>query len=248
MAVTQRAAAGGSDITAGGQITIPSGVQTGDLLLVVVDINSVSYTIGDSTTHKVAGWDCLLDGKVIADGTVGGSQFASVYGRYAQAGDADDVVLFPVAPDGSKKALSLVSYYASTVGKRVNITAGIPGGMRGETSSTSSHVTNSVSVPATPATLATAIGKKGTTVSTITAPSGYTLFGSQNLTSGSSNNGTAWADRAAPGTGAQSATWTVNVANSAATTFLLVLEEGDPPPVPTPVFRIWTTEGWSPAP
>jgi len=245
MAVTQRAAAGGNDITAGGQITIPSTVETGDLLLVVVDINSVSYTIGDADQHKVAGWDCLLDGKVIADGTVGGSQFASVYGRYAQPGDADTVVTFPVTPNGSKKALSLVSYYASTVGKRVNIVDSV---LRGETSSTSSHATNGVTVAATPATLVSAIGKKGTTVSTITAPSGYTLFGVQNLTAGSSNNGTAWADRAAPGTGAQFATWTVNVANSAATTFLLVLEEGDPPPLPQPVFRVWTTEGWSPAP
>lgn len=237
MAITRRASAAGSNAELGGAVNIPNTVEAGDLLLVVVNVNDYSSVRSIDTP---AGWTLLATSAGSPDG---GSQFTSLYVKRATVDDAGQTALFPVNPTGSKKAVALASYYSDSEGDQVNI---VTAAARPETSSTSTHAIPTYEVGDPPMMAVTAIGKKGTTVSSLAPPSSFTLFGSPVYTEGSSNNGCAIADLLVSTEEEVGGSWTTNVANQAATTFLVMLTEGEAPPVPRPVFRRWTGNGWMP--
>lgn len=238
MSILFRSAATGGNGTGGGFVIIPSDVQVDDVLIVVMDVNSLNYTAG-----VPVGWERLQSSLGVSGG---GSQFAEIYWKRVVDGDASASVTFPTSPTGSTKSVSLSTYHTDTAGKR---TAVVTSGFLAETSSGTSHATPVVNVAALPAVVVSAVGKKGTTVSTITQPTGYTLRGIPSIAAGTSNNGTAVADRTPTVTGDTAGTpWTVNVSNNAATTFSVVLGEEDtpqPPTAPAPKLRRWNGTAWT---
>jgi hypothetical protein len=234
MAIAFRAAATGTSTFPGASVTIPATVEAGDLLIVVTDVNSRVYT-----AQTPEGWE-LLDSS--ADSEDGGSQFASLYWRRAAGIDAGTVVLFPVTPTGSTKAASLAAYYSDVPGNLIvtSVTA-----VRPETVDGTTHATPVVDVADLPAWQVTAVGKKGSTVSSLAPPSGYTLRGTPCYTLGASNNGTAIADKAAAATGStDGGSWTANVSNGAASTFVTTLVEAAPAAAPPISLRRWNGAAW----
>lgn len=237
MAIAVRAAMPGVNNTAGALFTVDPAVAEGDLLLAVVDVNSLSFTLAGPTD---ASWTLLATSQ---GDTGGGSQYAALFSKRATASDANASVTFPVTPTGSTKAGSMVAYYSTTGGI---IDVG-PAAFRGETTSTATHATPIISVAVTAETwVVTAIGKKGTTVTSLTPPASpaFTLRQAY-YANGSSNNATAIADRVMSSSGSTTgAAWTANVANTAATTFVTAIYEGAPPPPPALALRIFNGIGW----
>lgn len=240
MGVQFRAAATGFSSWFGGQVDLPLGIQVNDLIVAVQEVN----TLANASGVPGPGWNKIES----SNGSgLGGSQFAELYWKRADGSDAGSQLLFPATPESSAwKAVNVAVYYSNTAGKVVNVAAS---DFRGETTSTDTHAVPIVPVGELPALVVSAIGKKGSTVESITQPSGYTMRGTPCIIESGSNCGCAIADLAPSATGdISSASWTTNVANQAATTFSLVLTEGDtptPPAVPKPAFRRWNGSEWS---
>lgn len=234
MSVVLRDADTGSNSTLGASFTVPATVQSGDLMVATVEVAALSYTLATPT-----GWNQLHTSAGSSDG---GSQFAALFTRRAEVGDAGATIMFEVAPTGTNKTGMLAAYRSDTAGQVVNV--GISA-YRAETTSGTTHVTPTINVAATPALLLAGIGKKSSSLTSITAPSGYTMVGTPHLTA---TCGSAFASAAASTTGNTSATWTTDASSQAATTFLMTLVEGDAPEVPptlAPVFRRWNGAEWS---
>lgn len=233
MAIQFREAASGINSYSGAEIDVPATVQPGDLLIAAVEVNSLANTLTGPT-----GWTVL---DTSAGSNTGGSQFTTWFSRRATADDANQTVVFPVNPAGSTKTAVMAAYYTDTTGALV--TVGVSS-WRGETTDTTMHANPVINVAQLPAWLITAVGKKGSTVTTLTPPTNYTARATD-YRGGTSNIGVAIADRAASVTGNTSGMpWTTNVANKAATTLLLSLYETEPPPPPTMALRRWDGTGW----
>lgn len=240
MAIQFRSAATGFSTQSGGRVDLPGDIQVGDLVIAVQEVNTLANTAG----VPAAGWTKLLTSK---DSGTGGSQFAELYWKRAGAADAGASLLFPADPVSSAwKAVNVAAYYSDSAGSVVSVA---DAAYLGEASSTLAHASPVVSADELPAWVVTAIGKKGTTVDTIAAPTGYTLRGEPCIIASASNCGCALADMALTATGdTDGGTWSVNIANAAATTFAAILTEGEPiapPVVPKPVFRRWSGAEWS---
>lgn len=235
MALEFRSAAAGEDTGDFAEVTVPSDVEPGDLLIAVVSVNSNIYE-----TWTPDGWVALQAG-------IAGSSWGGLYMRRAEAGDADRIFQFPSTATGgsAKEIVSLAAYYSDTPNKYAAVGSSA---VRLESSSSADHNIPDIDVEELPCIVVTGIAKKGSTVTTLTPPSGFTLRGTPAITGGSSNNGTAIADQAAESTGTVSGVWSTGVANRAAQTFSLTIVEADAPvipPLPKPVMRRWNGVSWS---
>lgn len=127
MAIAFRASAE-AHVTSGDlTITIPSGVQAGDALLLVGGLNDAGVTANDWSTPS--GWT-LIDSR-----RVGSNLFAAVYFRVAQSGDPSSVVT--LSTPGTGKSCAIIAAYSGTDPvSPINVSAAASEG-----TSTASHAT-----------------------------------------------------------------------------------------------------------
>ena len=227
MTISFVAAAAGEDVGTGGQVAIPSAVAAGHRLLAIVETNANS-----GQSHGTPpGWILVATSQGSADG---GSQFASLFTKVANADDHDSVVDFPVSPTGTKDPVAVVAY-AGSVTTPVIAASGVLAHTGVAATSIDVPIIN---VPEVPATLVAAASKKGGTVEiSMTQPASFT-FRVKAFATGGGACACAFADGAAGGTGNTSvADWATDASSANATSFLVALTEGTPPPLIAPVFR-----------
>lgn len=215
MAVAFRAASSGfAGAQTGGvqilDIDIPSTVQAGDVLLMVVGVNDTkaNYTLSTPT-----GWAVLRD-------VTAGSQYTVLLYKVAGAGDAGSSVQFQVTAvsggTGAKVQGVLVAYSGASLDQHQAL---------GASGSSESHATPVVTPSSYPAVGVIAIGKKSSSLTSITVPSGYTERRSA-LSTGGGAMGVVVADRAVSSGSVGGESFTApGAASAAATTFTITLTE-----------------------
>lgn len=236
MAISFVASAESTDTASGVNCTLPATVVAGHRLLAIVASNA---TAGYSHIPP-AGWDLVVSSAGMSGG---GTQFASIYSRTAQTGDASSLVSFGVTPTGSKDVAVIAVYSGSITTPVVMAAAALPEDELG----VSDVDMPSVDVDALPTTLVAAVSKKGGTDDLVfTPPAGFTLRQADSQTGGGAI-GVAFADAAAGATGPTAVgPWGTDVASDHGTGFLLSLAEGDPPALTAPSFHRFTVSGWYP--
>lgn len=127
MAIAFRASAEAHATSGDLTITIPSGVQAGDCLLLIGGLNDAGVPENDWPTPS--GWTAI-DAR-----RVGSNLFAAAYFRVAQSGDPSSNVL--LATPGTGKSCAIIAAYSGTDPvSPINVSA-----IASESASTASHTT-----------------------------------------------------------------------------------------------------------
>ncbi|NEA22594.1 hypothetical protein [Actinomadura bangladeshensis] len=160
MAIAFRASAE-AHVTSGDlTITIPSGVQAGDCLLLVGGLNDAGVTANDWATP--VGWT-LIDSR-----RVGSNLFAAVYFRVAQSGDPSSTVTLPTP--GTGKSCAIIAAYSGTDPVApINVSAAAS-----EVTSTASHTTPSATTTVDGAQVVIAAVQSDSATQSWGTASGYT--------------------------------------------------------------------------
>lgn len=236
MTISFVAATEGTDADQGASVTIPAEVGAGDLLVAILATNSIS-----GYSHITpSGWALVGTSHGSADG---GSQFATLFTRTATGADANGNTVFGISPSGSKDTLCVAAYRGTDTPPFVAAAGTLPySGTAGTT-----VPVPVVDVPDLPATLVTAVSKKGGTAEiTTTPPAGFTQR-TRDFVDGGGSITCAIADATASATGDTTvAAWDTSVSSAAGTAFLIAITEGTPPPLQSAVFRRLTVDGWFP--
>lgn len=244
MAITYVSSAVGSDTNQGATVTLPAGIQHGDLLLAVLGTNSVAYT------HPApSGWKVVLTSVGGGSGgNPGGSQMVSVFSRTGNPADSGAAVDFQVPGTSSAADALVVGVYRSDTANMIPLvdqSAALPNATAG-TAIDSPQIT----VAELPSLLVGAATRKGGSQATHTwtVPSGFTQR-ALCTTLASSTDSVILADMDAAETGTTSVgAWTETTQSNTSACALLVnlVESALPAPV-APIFRRYTLSGWVPA-
>lgn len=204
MAIAYRAGVTGSDVNGVLALTVPSGVQAGDLLLVTWHVASDQAPI-----DLPSGWAYVPE-TTPGTHTVGSSRTAAIY-KVATSGDAGSSVSLAVTAGAPVKQSAALTAWSGTDQTTPIHTVNFAGasGLSGTT-----HPAPTVTTTIPDCVIVVSAHFKDSSVTAITQPSGYTSRGSVTMTgSGRSSSAQASKDAAAAGSyGGES--WTTDATPS----------------------------------
>ena len=233
--VTFVGATGGTTANNGPTITLHEDIQAGDLLVMLLGVNSPAYT------HSLPpGWVQLDKAN-----STGGSAppYTVLMWKTAASADAGSQVQVPVSPTGSKQAICVAAYRGTLLTPQIDV-FGI------EVPSTDSEDLAFPSLSTTQDDAILVLGgvrKSSTTPHNWVTPTGATERAFSTASGGGAISAIL-ADMPQDFAGAISVDpWTTTgISNSAGSASIVAIYEGEPPELKKPVFRRMTQFGWYP--